>query len=230
MDLIKKWLVAILLIGTLCWMSYNYYFKILIHDYEKGIIEKELKMNFDDNRSSFDDIVSFSENIKRLDQFEFYDDDYVKFRVYDSVQDWTKRVEESFITYVGESSDYPISDVSFGNDNKLNIWTKDTIYSQERWIIEFYGQRSDPLVKKLLNYNNIRIEDLIYLEQKLRIIECTAFDKSDDLIIIGYRRNYEESYQYLIPLSENDRVNRWEKLDNDFYWIVSQVDPFGVEK
>lgn len=213
---ILKWLVTFTVIGLIVWFFYDFHFKYVINEYQAKKIEKRLQDNFYNNQNSFKEILTFSKQFSKLENLEFKENGLVRFQVYDNSLDRTN-YDPNFII-IGENSIFEVLDINFLENNDFEVILEDTVLSLENWIIDFEGKMSDPLIKKLLSYNEISLDQLQQLNKKLNQINCHGFDKNDNLITIRFIGHWGESFNYLIPLTDQTKRVVWNKLSDNYYW------------
>ena len=213
---IIKWTGLTIVFGLILWIAYDFHFKFVINDYQARQIEKRLQDNFHDNRDRFNDLLTFSKQLSRLESVEFGENRQVSFQVYDTLLDRTT-LENNFIT-IGDNSTVEVSDIDFIDSNSIKVKSGDETFLFNNWIVDYEGELDSPIVKKILAYNNISIDQLKQLNQKLGNINCNGFHKTDSLITIRFVGHWGESFNYLFPLTKKPNNEYWNKLTANYYW------------
>lgn len=211
-----KWAGLTVLLGLMLWFAYDFHFKFVINAFQAKQIEKRLQENFHDNRIGFNELLTLSRQLNTLESVEFRENRKIHFQIYDSIQD-RNAFENDFIS-IGNNSSSNVSDIQFKDNNNILVISDDQAFTSDSWTIDFQGEIGNPLVEKLLSYNNISLEQLKELEEKLGKINCQGFDKTDSLITIRFAGHWGESFNYLFPLTDKSDNKQWNKLADNFYW------------
>src|SRR5688572_26964241 len=106
----KKWILFASIMVVACltlWLSYDFHFKYVVNKYQERRIEKNLEMNFLAHRQDFDDILSFSDQFKRLENLEFKENDVISFHLKDSLL-VDSLLSDTNIIQIGEGSYFSI--------------------------------------------------------------------------------------------------------------------------
>ncbi|WP_417590414.1 hypothetical protein [Owenweeksia hongkongensis] len=211
-----KWLGLTVLLGLILWFAYDLHFKYLINDYQARQIEKRLQQNFHDNRDSFNELLTFSRQLSTIKSLEFRENGQIYFQIYDTIQD-RKAFDNDFIS-IGNNSSTEVLDIQFKGNNTILVISEDQDFLSKSWIIDYEGDIGNPIVEKLLSYNNISLEQLKELDKKLDKANCQGLDKNDSLITIQFVGHWGESFNYLFPLTNKSDSKQWHKLEDNYYW------------
>ncbi len=211
-----KWLGLIILLGLIIWFFYDNFLKFEINNYQAKQIEKRLQKNFKENQDDFQDLMNYSKHFPILENLVFGDNEFISFQVYDSLVDIRKN--DHIFIMTGEKADYHIQDIKFLDGNTISVLFDDQQITHKNWTIDFQGKMTEQIVEKLLFYNNISIDQLENLKQKLDKINCSGFNKNKNSITIRYIGHWGESFNYIIPLRDSIDKDSWNKLDDNYYW------------
>lgn len=208
-----------ILLALALFISYEVYFKFVINDFQIKQIEKELQLNFQKNQEQFHEFVNYSKGIGRIENLEFFGKKGVRFQISDSLLLSKKETwAESNFIQVGNDIEIVTKDILFSDTNSITITTAYGVLSLGNWVIDFDGKITDSIVVKILSYNNIRLEELKGIQQKMEKVNCIAFDKNENLLTLRYKGHWGESFNYQIPLKDSVYLENWNKLSDNFYW------------
>lgn len=221
---IIKWIGLTTVFSLLLWFAYDFHFKYVINQYQARQIEKRLQDNFYNNQDSFDDMLTFSKQLSRLENVEFREKGEISFKVYDTLINRTT-FNSNFIS-IGNNSTFDVSDIEFLDSNAIEVFSEGRTLKVDNWGVDFEGKINDSIVKKLLAYNNISVNQLKQLKQKLGKIDCIGYDKNDSLLTIRYLGHWGESFNYLIPLTNKFDAQNLNKLAGNYYWEHYQNELF----
>lgn len=81
-----------------------------------------------------------------------------------------------------------------------------------------FDEYSDPILPDLLAYQGISAQEFLQLQQKVKALDCIAFQKDHDLIVLRYRGHSLESLDYVILLKDTPDRSNWTHLQGNLYW------------
>ena len=119
---------------------------------------------------------------------------------------------------IGKYSSDSIQDITFSDSNTLLVSYLDTSILLHNWVIDFDGNVHNPLVGKLLAYDNTTINQLKQLKPLLQKINCSHFDKDENLIRVRYAGHWGESFDYIIPITNTVNKGSLNNLSDNYYW------------
>ncbi len=181
-------------------------------------IERQLEANFASHQKQFETFIEYAEALPELGLLEFEKDSLISFYVNDSLQ--SRGGSEPIFVSVGIDNfvcgDIP-EEVAIIDNQLQCIIDGDTLHFKH-WTLHFQGKDSDPLLPDLLAYEGIPLQEFLQLQQKIKALDCTAFEKGHDLIALRYRGHSLESLDYVIPLKDTPDRSKWTHLQGNFYW------------
>jgi len=215
----KKWILfaSIMVIASLTlWLSYDFHLKYVINNYQEKRIEKQLQVNFKSHLEDFEDLVTFSRELGTLENLEFYKTGIIRFDLRDSLLIDSLLSDTNIINVDDDELDV-IENLRF-TDSTLFIKSSESESTYKNWMIWYRGRIDNPSVEKLLAYNQITLEQLSQLKNKLDKIKCEAFSKTDSLLTIRYAGHSGECFNYIVPLKPIKISDEWVKLADNYYW------------
>jgi len=214
----------LLLAGILLGLVYEFWVVSLINDWKVQRIEKSLQENFYEHQEDFQALFVFSQSLKRLDHVAFRPNEQLSFQVSDSLLD-PEQLEVAPIN-IGDAVFANASDVAFLDSNRVQVITGDQNYTVENWVITFEGSMTQPIVEKLLSYHQMRSDQLRQLRKKMVALDCSSFNKNDQLVAFRYRGHWGEGFNYLFPLTDTLPMEHWHPLAGNYYWEHYKADLF----
>ena len=235
MDTISKRILFGLLLIFASYFAYDFHFKYVINDYQAKQIEQDIQENFRSNKKLFQKLIANSREFGDVERLEFLDDNSISFQLYDSVSD---RTESGFIPSLSLGKAKPpgigtffqesVQGIEFSDSSTLSVYIADTVIVLNKWLIFFDGKKSNPLVEKLLSYNGVSPAQLQKIEEDLKAVNCSVYDKRRGLLSLRFVGHWGEGFEYIIKTDSTKNVNHLEtqKLDDNIYWNYYQIGIF----
>jgi hypothetical protein len=217
--MLKKFILVIMTITTLSiagWFVNELYRAYIGPQSYIEEVRDEMIDNFHKNKEAFEDIRTFGSKIKILEYFILEDNGLISFSVTDSLMTYNDSLLSNLIEIGGVNEDN-VQDIKFTDTNSVNVLKKGKWYNETNWHISYVGSKENLALPQILEYIDIELNTLETLIEKLKVIDCKGFSKTNGVINLMHRGFFLESLNYVIPFTDSINEVDWTKIEDGFY-------------
>lgn len=202
--------ITLLMAIVLLWFLYIMYGESWIRTYKHKQIEKELKENFQKNKTNFYKLLDYREILSNYQRFNLDQDG------------------EAFFSLVSNKSDCDLKECSIINlgsmcqvnnldPDALSYYMGDSSFLElPHWHVEFTGEISEPILKPILRHENISLEEFIDIQDYLKSVNCKRISSDGHRVSLLVYGNALNGFYYDIPIGEDTHLENCQVLDELF--------------